>query len=80
MRADLVPLDVGHLPIGGVLDDVQIRLEARQPQQAVMIDGPVLRRNAEPNVIRIKDVGHQSDSARKAVAAQDGGQVGGRFD
>lgn len=58
MRAVLVRLHVGHLPVGSPLDDVRVALEESDAQQPIMVRRLLRGRDPQPLAVRIEVLGH----------------------
>jgi len=62
MLARLKCPQMGHLPVGGVLDRVRAVLELFQPKQPVTIGRLFLGPNSQPGVIGVEPLGHANVS------------------
>ncbi len=64
IRTDLKRAHVGHLAIGRRLDDFRIVLERSDPQQPVEVGRLLMRRDAQPLVVRIEALFHGDGSCQ----------------
>ena len=58
MLSSLKRPQMGHLPVGGPIDNVAAGLEQPQTEQAIEVRRLFFRRNAEPNMIGIEIIRH----------------------
>ncbi len=66
MLARLQAAEMSHPLIGGMLDDVRIGLKGLDGQQPVMMRRLILRRNTEPDTIRVEIFWHNVRSCEAA--------------